>query len=683
MLALLYARPRVRYTPRMATTPFRLPRLLASAALLLIAASGPAAATSFVMVADGHLADQAAVIAEIHVVAVEPAPGGGAPATDYLVEVERLIKGYTAGSTVLVRVPGGVRADGIGLQIRGAPRFDEGDRALLFLKERPDGAYGVLHLILGAFHEVDVAGWRIVLRDLSQATELSPRENGGFAATAGSDRPRDLGRFRGWLQERSGGALRSPDYFVDLPAGALDSIREKFNLFTHAGVDVRWFDFDASQPVAWRAYVAGQPGLTGGGFRELVTAIGVWDGVPGVNIRYFYAGTTSNDNGLRSFDGENTLVFNDPHGEIGTSFACGSGGTLAIGGPWFDASSTAVRNGVTYLRILGGDIVTNTGLECFFGKSRNASKAAEELFGHELGHTLGLAHSSDARNEPNPLLRDALMYAFLHDDGRGARLNADDRAAVQQLYGTGSSVTGGVCRPGAATLCLDGRRFQVTVAWRNQFDGTSGVGRAISRSDTTGFFSFGDPSNVELLVKILDFGSAVKVFYGELTDLQFTVTVAEVATGAVKTYANTAGDCGGIDQNAFDVIGGGVGASRSASRTAGSAAAGACRADRNTLCLLGGRFAATVEWANPGNGTGGVGGALPLSSLVGTFFFTDPGNVELMTKVIDFGDRVAFFYGSLSDLPYTIRLTDTSTGREKIYQSTPGRLCGGIDNHAF
>ena len=70
--------------------------------------------------------------------------------------------------------------------------------------------------------------------------------------------------------------------------------------------------------------------------------------------------------------------------------------------------------------------MTNDGTECFF---QNNPSAAQEIFAHELGHTLGLGHSKDSN---------ALMYAFAHNDGRGASLTADDRAAVSVLYGDGS-----------------------------------------------------------------------------------------------------------------------------------------------------------------------------------------------------------------------------------------------------
>jgi hypothetical protein len=247
-------------------------------------------------------------------------------------------------------------------------------------------------------------------------------------------------------------------------------------------------------------------------------------------------------------------------------------------------------------------------------------------------------------------------------------LGSDDQAALQVLYAT-NPVAPEPCKTDAQTLCLGGR-FTVSVDWMNPFDGTRGKGKAIPSSTATGFFTFGDPANIELLVKALNFGDVVKIFYGELTDLQFTLVVRDTLLHADHQYTNTPGNCGGIDPQAFP------GRSKRAAR-------GACRPNRNTLCLLGDRFAVTVDWANPGNSTAGHGFTTGGSGISGTFYFTDPGNVELVTKMIDFGDHISFFYGALSDLPYTIHVRDTTSGVEQVYQSTAGRLCGGLDNHAF
>jgi hypothetical protein len=230
------------------------------------------------------------------------------------------------------------------------------------------------------------------------------------------------------------------------------------------------------------------------------------------------------------------------------------------------------------------------------------------------------------------------------------------------------------CRPGPDTLCLLGNRFRVKVSWQNQFDGTSGVGRPISRSNVTGFFSFGDPSNVELLVKILDFGGEIKVFWGQLTNLRYNLEVMDTRTGRIQNYSNTAGDCGGIDQDFATQVAAAGSPLRSVA---------ACRPGPATLCLQRNRFAVEVDWRNPANGTSGQGGAAALSNVTGTFTFSDRSNVELMVKMLAFGDRIALFWGALSDLDYTLKVTDTTTGTVKTYRSTPGRLCGGLDNNAF
>ena len=666
---------------------------LSSLALGLLLAASPALATSFVRVADEDLADQASVIAEGQITSAAGSPADTAPSTDYVFEIDRLIKGYTAGSSVVVRVLGGVRADGMGLKIWGAPTFHEGDRALLFLTERQDGSYGILHLMQGAFHELPSSGRRIALRDLAQADEVKIAPDGHLQAAPGVDQPRDLERFANWLSDRANGLERSADYLAALPEGELKNLTGKFTLFSDNGLNLRWFVFDRGGSVTFKANSTPQEGLADGGYGEYQVALAAWNGAAGSKIHYVYGGTTTATGGLTTFDNINTILFNDPNKEVGSAYSCTKGGTLAVSGPWYDPSTTGRFGGRTFIQIQGADTVTNAGIACFFQLSPNAAKAAQELFGHELGHTLGLDHScgDDASGScSDPAKNDALMRAFIHDDGRGARLGSDDLAAVRALYVTSGGTGGGAtCRNSTTALCLDGR-YLATLSWVNQFNGTSGTGRAIPSTPFTGYFSFGDPSNIELLVKILNFNGTIKVFYGELTNLQFTLTVTDVQTGNVKTYGNTPGDCGGIDQSAFSAstfapatARGGQASFPALANQKARASAGACRANAQTLCLLNGRFSVSVDWSNPGNGTSGHGTARALSKLVGTFYFTDPSNVELMTKVVQFPDRVAFFYGALSDLAYTIHVTDNATGTVKTYTSTPGTLCGGLDNSAF
>ncbi|HTQ80842.1 MAG TPA: hypothetical protein VMM92_12660, partial [Thermoanaerobaculia bacterium] len=481
------------------------------------------------------------------------------------------------------------------------------------------------------------------------------------------------------------------DYFVDLPQSSLTNLQGKFTLLEDSGLHLRWFEFDTGRSVTFYGNQNGQLGVPGGGFAELQSALAAWNSDPLTPVQYVYGGMTAASGGLKDFDGVNAVLWNDPNQEIDGTFDCASGGVLAFGGPWYDPTDTARFNGETFIRIAGADVVTNDGIDCFFDRSQNPSKDAAEMVTHELGHTLGLDHSCGDSSSPNCRTdankNDAVMRANLHGDGRGAHLGVDDLAALRRLYAEKDA--GSVpCRPSDRALCLDSRRFRVELSWVNQFDGSTGIGRAVPATDVTGYFSFGDPSNLELLVKILDFGTTFKVFYGELTNLKFTLTVTDTHTGNFKTYENTTSDCGGIDQDFFTNVSiegwsTAPGALASAVQSTGAAASGSCRGDAQTLCLLDGRFAIRVNWQNPGNDTSGAGGAGRLSNLVGTFYFTDASNVELMTKVVPFPDRIVFFYGALTDLAYTIQVTDTVGGGVKTYQSTPGQLCGGLDNNAF
>lgn len=99
------------------------------------------------------------------------------------------------------------------------------------------------------------------------------------------------------------------------------------------------------------------------------------------------------------------------------------------------------------------------------------------------------------------------------------------------------------CLSGTQTLCLNTQRFSVAVLWRDPSHNV-GNGQALSITDNTGAFWFYDPTNLELVVKVLD-GRSVNghfwVFYGSLTNVEFTLTVTDTLTGAVKTYFNPQG----------------------------------------------------------------------------------------------------------------------------------------------
>ncbi|HVF59042.1 MAG TPA: choice-of-anchor B family protein [Thermoanaerobaculia bacterium] len=258
------------------------------------------------------------------------------------------------------------------------------------------------------------------------------------------------------------------------------------------------------------------------------------------------------------------------------------------------------------------------------------------------------------------------------------------------------------CRPGPDHLCLLGNRYYVDADWSSQFNGTSGEGRAVAAGNLSGYFHFGDASNLELMVKVLPFSNEVRFFYGQLTNLQFTIRVVDVKTGVVRRYRNGPNNCGGLDSFAgastagatpllspqvFDAAARGRGISGRTSLAAPAEmtfaavphAVGSCTKGRDRLCLSHARFQVELDWRNQFDGSSGRGIALPLTEETGSFAYTDPRNVELLVKVLDQGNRILVIWGALSNLEYTLRVTDTTTGAVETYRNPAGTYCGGLD----
>jgi hypothetical protein len=439
----------------------KLARLFLFLGLLPALPSLPAAATTYKMVSDQALVDQSAAVAEVRVTAMEPAPVEGRPATDYVVEVERLVKGHLPGSTIVVRVPGGVRPDGVGLKVFGAPEFYEGETALLFLRPAEDGTWRILHLMLGAFHRRQVGARQVAFRDLSDAFEVGPA-----GLEEKRDLVRDFQRFSEWAADRGEGFRREGDYVLDVSPQELEQSTGSFtHMKSEDGTPIRWFSFDSAQSVAWKVHVGGQPGLgIESSIQAFQIALNAWNADTGSDIRYSYDGTTTAGAGLDHDDGTNSILFDDPRrNEAEGTFSCGDGGVIAVGGPFF-YTSTRRWGGKSWHQAVEADIVTNDGTECFF---QNNQKVAEEVFAHELGHTLGIGHATT---------RDSLMFAKVHNDGRGALLGADDKAAAAALYpssGSGSGSGASLAAPTKLTARA-ASSTEVRLSWKDNSSAETG-----------------------------------------------------------------------------------------------------------------------------------------------------------------------------------------------------------------
>lgn len=291
-----------------------------------------------------------------------------------------------------------------------SPKYKAGKEYLVYAVRRPDGRLTCTQGAASAIR-LERDGGVLIPNQQSMMDELANLTNP--VHPAGSD-----------VTDQTGIVT------TDLTTGLLDR---------GGGIAARFVQPDRGEPIPYLIDADSLPaGITlTQATNAVAQAMSAWTAV--TSLKFKFQGLQSFGQAADTINAADEIIriqLHDNYNSINSASTLGIGGqytsaSLLSGSGWGAGGNVASNE---FFKSSCGFVV----LEHSAASLQNLSNLTEVLC-HEIGHVIGMAHSSESATEPNTTLKQSIMYYSIHGGNRGGTLGTYDPPVIQQAYPTNNT----------------------------------------------------------------------------------------------------------------------------------------------------------------------------------------------------------------------------------------------------